>query len=140
LSLCLILFGCEKNHLEDNLQLQKETAASNLDFHESQSNRPSSNSPVSIASYNLRLLSPDDSGIFAKDWDFRKNRVQNIVENYDFDIIGVQEPSRSQVDDFIPLMPQYGFVGKSNNGNYLPGNQWTTFNAIFYKTTKFDII
>jgi len=37
-------------------------------------------------------------------------------------------------------MPQYGFVGKSNNGNYLPGNQWTTFNSIFYKTTRFDVI
>lgn len=31
-------------------------------------------------------------------------------------------------------------MGKSNNGNYLPGNQWTTFKAIFYKTTKFDVI
>ncbi|MGO2356818.1 MAG: endonuclease/exonuclease/phosphatase family protein [Mesonia sp.] len=117
LSLCLMLFSCEKVVLDDSSPMQKRADISS----------------IRLATYNT--FGPWGSG--SNSWGVRKYRVKSIAEEYDFDIIGTQEPQKSQIDDLLQLMPQYDFVGKNANGNLLDG---VHFDAIFYKKNRFNVV
>jgi len=124
LSLCLMLFSCEKDYLDDTSSIQKD---------EKSMQKRADIISMRIASYNT--FAPFGTG--SNSWEIRKNRVKSIVEEYDFDIIGTQEPHKSHIDDLLKLMPQYDFVGKNANGNLLDG---VHFDAIFYKKNRFNVI
>ena len=88
---------------------------------------------LTIATYNIRLQTPVDSG--ARSWVNRKADVVRIVKKYDFDIFGVEEVgNKSQEADLKALIPDYNYFGKGrDNQAGTKGEQI----GLFYKTKRF---
>lgn len=93
----------------------------------------SNNQPAGfkIASYNIRCdVEPDVKSGNA--WDLRKKPLAELIINYDFDMVGVQEPYQNQLDDLDVLLPDY---------EHVPAPYATkSFLAIYYKKEMFQVL
>ena len=89
-----------------------------------------------VATYNIRLETPADSG--ARAWQNRKFDVARLIHNYKFDIIGVQEVgSASQEADLKKLIPEFSYFGKGRDSqNGKKGEQI----AVFFRTNRYKIL
>ena len=83
--------------------------------------------PVSVMSYNVFYNSPND----------RKSMVLQMIRDYMPDLLGVQEATPQWMSIFKSELTTNGYatVGEGRDG----GNSGE-YNAIFYKTDKFDLI
>jgi endonuclease/exonuclease/phosphatase family metal-dependent hydrolase len=90
--------------------------------------------PVSlrVASYNLRY---NNAGDGANAWPNRKEMVKNLVQHYDFDVFGIQEGLRGQLNDVAEL-PAYAFVGRGRDD----GKEAGEHSAIFYKRARLQLL
>jgi endonuclease/exonuclease/phosphatase family metal-dependent hydrolase len=88
--------------------------------------------PLHVASYNLRYNNPDDG---ADAWPNRKEMVKNLVQHYDFDVFGVQEGLRGQLNNVAEL-PAYAFVGRGRDD----GKEAGEHSAIFYKKARLQLL
>ncbi len=88
--------------------------------------------PLRVASYNLRYNNPDDG---ADAWPNRKEMVKNLVQHYDFDVFGIQEGLRGQLND-MATMPAYAFVGRGRDD----GKEAGEHSAIFYKKARLQLL
>jgi len=61
-----------------------------------------------VATFNIRYANPKDSGNL---WVDRKQRVTDLIRFHGFDIVGVQEALRMQLDDMAQLMPEFTWYG-----------------------------
>ena len=64
-----------------------------------------------IASYNIRMETPEDKHDLWKD---RKDYVMRIIREYDFDIVGLQEVKESQLSD-LKTLSTYGYFGEGRS-------------------------
>lgn len=88
---------------------------------------------LTVATYNIRLQTPVDSG--ARSWDNRKTDVARIIKQYNFDIFGVQEVgNKKQEADLKSLIPHYTYYGKGRDNQ--AGTEGEQI-GIFYKTKRF---
>lgn len=87
---------------------------------------------MKIASYNIRYANPKDSGNL---WQDRKTHVVNLIRYHQFEIIGVQEALRMQLDDLKILMPEFSWYGIGRDDGISKGEH----SAIFYKTDLFQL-
>ena len=86
-----------------------------------------------IATYNIRLETPADSGACA--WEKRKLDVARIIKAYSFDIFGVQElGSSKQEADLKALIPEFSYVGKGRDSE--DGTKGEQI-GVFYRTNRF---
>jgi endonuclease/exonuclease/phosphatase family metal-dependent hydrolase len=85
-----------------------------------------------VASYNLRYNNASDG---ANAWPNRKEMVKNLVRHYDFDVFGVQEGLRGQLNDVAEL-PAYAFVGRGRDDGQEAGEH----SAIFYKKARLQLL
>jgi endonuclease/exonuclease/phosphatase family metal-dependent hydrolase len=85
-----------------------------------------------IASYNLRYNNASDG---ADAWPNRKEMVKNLVQHYDFDVFGIQEGLRAQLNDVAEL-PAYAFVGRGRDD----GKEAGEHSAIFYKKARLQLL
>jgi len=85
-----------------------------------------------VATYNLRYNNASDG---ADAWPNRKEMVKNLVQHYDFDVFGVQEGLRSQLNDVAEL-PAYAFVGRGRDD----GKEAGEHSAIFYKKARLQLL
>ncbi len=69
---------------------------------------PDTSSELKVISYNIRLLTPGDTGDFA--WDARKEASINMINTEKPDVIGFQEPWLPQIEYLVERLPQYGCV------------------------------
>ena len=90
------------------------------------------NSPINVATYNLRYNTPKD-GINA--WPERKEMVESLIRYHDFDLFGVQEALRGQLNDLL-AMKDFSFVGKGRDD----GKEAGEHSAIFYKKDRFQVL
>lgn len=56
------------------------------------------NNPLRVMSYNIRVDHEADQNT-ENQWKFRIDKVVSLINNYDPDVIGLQEPNESQVED-----------------------------------------
>ena len=84
-----------------------------------------------LMTFNVRVDTNKDTG--NKDWDYRKDSVVEIVDKGD--IVGLQEPSYSQLSYIDEQLPDYSWVGEGRSEGNLG-----EFNPIFYDTTKFELL
>lgn len=56
------------------------------------------NSHLRVMSYNIRVDHEADQNT-ENQWKFRIDKVASIINNYDPDVIGLQEPNKSQIED-----------------------------------------
>jgi endonuclease/exonuclease/phosphatase family metal-dependent hydrolase len=85
-----------------------------------------------VASYNLRY---NNAGDGADAWPNRKEMVKNLVRHYDFDVFGIQEGLRGQLNDVAEL-PAYAFVGRGRDD----GKEAGEHSAIFYKKARLQLL
>src|SRR5690606_16428857 len=93
-------------------------------------------SSLKIASYNIQYDNTVQAP--ASEWINRKDLFKQMVEKYDFDIIGAQEPYLSQLNDIKNMLPGYDYIGISINGETtVPKKHYT---PIIYKKDKIEIL
>lgn len=85
-----------------------------------------------IASYNIRLRTQVDTGNL---WMDRKDKVGNLIKYHDFDIFGVQEAFKDQMNDLQKMLPKYAYVGVGRDDGKDKGEH----SAIFYKKERYTV-
>lgn len=88
--------------------------------------------PINTASYNLRYNTSND-GINA--WPNRKELVKGLIRFHEFDIFGVQEALRGQLDDIAELQ-DFAFLGNGRDD----GKQGGEHSSIFYRKDRFKVL
>ncbi|MCA5005037.1 endonuclease/exonuclease/phosphatase family protein [Sphingobacterium bovistauri] len=86
-----------------------------------------------VATYNIRQRNQVDTGNL---WIDRKEKVANQIKYHEFDIFGVQEAFKDQMDDMQKLLPKYNWVGVGRDD----GKDKGEYSAIFYKKERFRAI
>ena len=90
------------------------------------------NTPLVIATYNLRYDTPND-GVNA--WPNRKENVKALIRFHEFDIIGTQEALRHQLDG-VAEMKEFAYLGKGRDD----GKQGGEHSAIVYRKDRFKVL
>ena len=65
-----------------------------------------------VATFNIRFDNPRDSGNL---WVARAPVVSSLIRFHDFDIFGVQEALKNQLDDISAALPQFSRYGVGRN-------------------------
>ena len=86
-----------------------------------------------IISYNIRYNNPGDG---ANAWPHRKERVAQLLRRHQPDLIGLQEVKKDQLDDLIPRLVDFDWVGVGRDDGKAQGE----FAAIFYRRARFDLL
>lgn len=88
---------------------------------------------LTIMSYNVRYNTPKDS---VNAWEYRKEKVAEVIASNKIDIAGLQEPWYDQITDLEKLLPDYSWIGWSRDDGKIKGE----FTPVFYLKTKFDVL
>jgi endonuclease/exonuclease/phosphatase family metal-dependent hydrolase len=88
---------------------------------------------ITIGTFNIRFDNPRDSGNL---WVDRAPVVSNLIRFHDFDILGIQEGLKNQLDDIGAALPQYALYGKGRDD----GKEAGEHSAIFYKKDRFTLL
>ncbi len=89
-------------------------------------------SELKVMSYNIRLGSANDG---ENSWDFRKEKVAELIGYYEPDFLGMQEVQKMQLDYLLENLPQYQFIGlPRENGEF------AEYSCIFYNAEKFKVL
>lgn len=86
-----------------------------------------------VATYNIRYDNPGDTGNL---WVDRAPMVSGLIRFHDFDIFGVQEALKNQLDDISNSLPLYVRYGKGRDD----GKDGGEHAAIYYKKDKFKLL
>ena len=76
-------------------------------------------------------------------WDNRKNAIAAMVADVQPDLLGVQEPSKSQLNEMKTLLTGYtweGYVPNTALANIYEMAKTALLNGIFYRTDAFDMV
>ena len=90
------------------------------------------NTPLYVASYNLRYNNPGDG---PNAWPNRIEMVKGLIRFHEFDVFGVQEALRGQLND-LAAMTEFAFLGKGRDD----GKEAGEHSAIFYKKDRFLVL
>lgn len=88
---------------------------------------------LTVGTFNIRFDNPRDTGNL---WVDRGPIVSNLIRFHDFDILGIQEGYKNQLDDINKDLPEYGLYGKGRDDGKDAGEH----SAIFYKTDRFTLL
>jgi endonuclease/exonuclease/phosphatase family metal-dependent hydrolase len=88
---------------------------------------------LTIMSFNVRYNTPKDS---INAWQFRKEKVAEVIVSNQVDIAGLQEPWFDQIADLEKLLPEYAWIGWSRDDGKTKGE----FTPVFYLKDKFDVL
>jgi endonuclease/exonuclease/phosphatase family metal-dependent hydrolase len=95
--------------------------------------------PASVTGLNLGIMSFNIRRGTKKDgknhWIFRRSRVQEILNRYRPDVLGLQEALDFQISEIRTMLPGYEMVGVGNLG----GSKGL-HNAIFYDAERFILL
>jgi len=86
-----------------------------------------------VASFNIRYDNPKDSGNL---WVNRAPIVSNLIRFHDFDIFGIQEGLKNQLEDISTALPGYARYGRGRDD----GKEAGEHSAVYYKTDKFKLV
>ena len=89
--------------------------------------------PLTIMSFNIRYNTPKDS---LNAWQYRKEKVAEVIASNNVDIAGLQEPWFDQITDLERLLPEYAWIGWSRDDGKTKGE----FTPVFYLKEKFDVL
>jgi endonuclease/exonuclease/phosphatase family metal-dependent hydrolase len=88
---------------------------------------------IIIATYNLRYANTTDVGNL---WTERKQMVVDLIQYHQFEIFGVQEAVKLQLEDIKSAMPAFDYVGVGRDDGKSAGEH----SSIFYKVDRFDLL
>ncbi len=88
---------------------------------------------MNVASFNIRQKNTSDVGNM---WDDRKHAVTDLIKFHEFDIFGVQEAFKVQMDDMSAALPGFKSIGVGRDDGAEKGE----YSAIFYNSKRFKVI
>jgi endonuclease/exonuclease/phosphatase family metal-dependent hydrolase len=88
---------------------------------------------ITIGTFNIRFDNPRDSGNL---WVDRGPVVANLIRFHEFDVLGIQEGLKNQLDDISAALPDYARYGKGRDDGKDAGEH----SAIFYKKDRFNLL
>ena len=88
---------------------------------------------MKIATYNLRYANTTDIGNL---WTERKHAVVDLIQYHQFEIFGVQEAIKVQLEDLKTAMPRFDYYGVGRDDGKSAGEH----SAIFYKRDRFELL
>lgn len=88
---------------------------------------------ITIGTFNIRYDNPADSGNL---WVNRAPVVSNLIRFHSFDVLGIQEGLKNQLDDISNALPEYGRYGKGRDD----GKDGGEHSAIFYRKDRFKLL
>jgi endonuclease/exonuclease/phosphatase family metal-dependent hydrolase len=86
-----------------------------------------------VATFNIRYANRADSGNL---WVNRAPVQANLIRFHDFDVFGIQEGLKNQIDDLSNMLPQYTRFGVGRDDGISKGEH----SAIYYKKDKFKML
>jgi endonuclease/exonuclease/phosphatase family metal-dependent hydrolase len=90
--------------------------------------------PVKVMSYNIRYANKNDAEK-GNGWEqHRREKIIDLINHYDPDLLGVQEALKHQIDYLLEELPGYAFIGVGRNEGKMEGE----FSAILYKKERFE--
>ena len=88
--------------------------------------------PIRLATYNIQYP-------IMKWKEERVEAAVALIKDYDFDIVGAQEPYLHQIEDMMALMgDEYDWIGANVSGDNTDRNHH--FNPIFYRKSRFEVL
>lgn len=88
---------------------------------------------ITIGTFNIRYDNPADSGNL---WVNRAPIVSNLIRFHKFDVLGIQEGLKNQLDDISNALPEYAQYGKGRDD----GKDGGEHSAIFYRKDRFKLL
>lgn len=88
---------------------------------------------ITIGTFNIRYDNPGDTGNL---WINRAPIVANLIRFHKFDVLGVQEGLKNQLDDITNALPEYARYGKGRDD----GKEAGEHSAIYYKKDRFKLV
>lgn len=88
---------------------------------------------ITVGTFNIRYDNPRDTGNL---WVERAPIVSNLIRFHEFDVLGVQEALKNQLDDITAALPEYARYGKGRDDGKDAGEH----SAIFYKKDRFNLL
>lgn len=85
-----------------------------------------------IMTFNIRYGTANDG---ENSWQLRKENVVRTINNFNPDLLGLQEALHAQIDELIKQMPGYAYVGEGRDDGKSEGEH----SCIFYLKNRFDI-
>jgi endonuclease/exonuclease/phosphatase family metal-dependent hydrolase len=86
-----------------------------------------------VGTYNLRYDNKNDSGNL---WINRAPVIASLIMFHDFDVFGIQEGLKNQLDDLSATLKGYSFYGIGRDDGKDKGEH----SSVFYKTDKFTLL
>jgi endonuclease/exonuclease/phosphatase family metal-dependent hydrolase len=88
---------------------------------------------VRVMTYNIRFDNPLDG---ENRWEFRKERLAQVILSHQPDVLGVQEALHHQVLDLAGFLNEYAWYGAGREDGVEKGE----FMAIYFKTSRFEML
>ena len=88
---------------------------------------------LSVLSYNIRYNSSGDGPDL---WDLRKNELIAQISTLQPTHFGVQEATKTQMDDLTEGLPNYNFIGVGRDDGATQGE----YSAIFYHKSELEVV
>lgn len=86
-----------------------------------------------VGSFNVRY---DNAGDEGNRWSQRAPVAANLLRFHDFDVFGIQEGLKNQIDDLSKLLPEYAHYGLGRDDGKDAGEH----SSIFYRQDKFKLL
>lgn len=88
---------------------------------------------LTIATFNIRYANQSDTGNL---WVDRAPVVANLIRFHDFDVFGIQEGLKHQLDDVSTALPQFARYGVGRDD----GKEGGEHSAIYYLKDKYTLV
>lgn len=88
---------------------------------------------MQVGTYNIRQRNSIDEGNL---WQDRKEYLCKLIKYHEFDVLGIQEAFKDQLNDMLKLLPCYAAVGVGRND----GKEKGEHAAILYKKNRFSVV
>lgn len=86
----------------------------------------------SVTTFNIRF---DDTSERKKSWELRKTLTKSLIDKYQWDFMGVEEPLLPQMRD-LKEMQDWDYFGVGRDDGFEKGE----FTAVFYNSNRFTLL
>jgi endonuclease/exonuclease/phosphatase family metal-dependent hydrolase len=93
-------------------------------------------SSIKIISFNIRWKGCEKNEPKEICWESRKRNVASIIRFHKADILGLQEPTKDQLDELMTLVPEYSYCSKGLKDKKNIGS----VNPILYNKDRFELL
>ena len=87
-------------------------------------------------SYNIHLKDCETTDNEECFWSYRKDRVASVIRFHNMDLIGLQEPTKDQIEDLVNLLPEYRWLGIG----LTDGEKKGPIDAILFLKERFELV